>query len=772
MTTLRLPVLLLLITLSVTAVGSAQEVAIDDGDATQLSLDRIFTDEEFKTARAPSLRWLDDGSHYTTLEESAAFPERFDIVRHNAGDGSNSVLVPAGRLIPEGKADPLEVEDYHWSDDGERLLIFTNTRKVWRRNTRGDYWVLNLESGDLKQLGGDAPEATLMFAKFSPDGGRVGYVSERNIYVQSLADDAITQLTETESEAIINGTSDWVYEEELSLRDGFRWSPDGERIAYWQFDTSGTDTFYMLNNTDELYPKLTAFNYPKAGSVNSAVRVGVVSAAGGETTWFKEDDDPRNHYPARMQWAASSDEVVVQHLNRLQNKLDVLVGDANTGKFRTLLVEEDDAWVDAVSTWAWLEDGSYFLWSSERDGWRHIYRVARDGGALELITPGDFDVVSIERVDSDGGWLYFTAAPDNPLERALLRARLDASGVVERLTPESQQGTHSYQVSLNGSWALHTHSSFGLPPTIDFVSLPDHTSHRVLVDNAEVGGKLDAIERGEHRFFRVAGADGTQLDGWEIRPPDFDPSQKYPLLFYVYGEPWGQTVADRWGGNGYLWHLMLSQQGYIVISIDNRGTAAPRGHDWRKVIYENVGPIASADQAAAARQILDWGYVDPERVGIWGWSGGGSMTLNMLFRHPDIYKTGVSVAAVPDQRYYDTIYQERYSGHPETSPESYKQGSPITFADQLQGNLLIVHGTGDDNVHYQGAEALINKLIAGGKKFSMMAYPNRTHGISEGDGTTRHLYGLMTDYLNEHSPPNAKAEVEVGGIGPQVEPIE
>ena len=753
MKTQRRFVLLTLLVLSLAPAMYAQAVAVEETADPVLTLDRIFTDEEFETGRAPGLRWLDDGSHYTTLEESSAFPERYDIVRHNAGDGTSSVLVAAERLIPKGKADPLEVEEYHWSEDGERMLIFTNTRRVWRRNTRGDYWVLELESGDLQQLGGEAPEASLMFAKFSPDGDRVGYVSERNIYVQGLDDYAITQLTETPSDDIINGTSDWVYEEEFGLRDGFRWSPDGQRIAYWQFDTSGTDTFHMLNNTDELYPKLISFQYPKAGSVNSAVQVGVVSASGGPTTWFEEDDDPRNHYPARMEWAANSDEIVVQHLNRLQNTLDVFIGDANTGTFRTLLVEQDDAWVDAVSNWAWLEDGSYFLWSSERDGWKHIYRVARDGGALELITPGDFDVTSIDRVDSEGGWLYYTAAPDNPLERSLMRARLDASGVVERLTPRDQKGTHRYNVSPNGSWALHTHSRFGQPPTIDFVSLPGHASKRVMVDNAGMRETLEALDLGQHRFFRVAMEDGLELDGWEIRPPGFDPSRKYPLLFYVYGEPAGQTVSDRWGGNGYLWHQMLSQQGYVVISIDNRGTAAPRGRPWRKSIYENVGPIASEDQAAAARQILDWGYVDPERVAIWGWSGGGSMTLNMLFRHPEIYKTGISVAPVPNQRFYDTIYQERYSGHPAQSPESYEQGSPITFAENLEGNLLLIHGTGDDNVHYQGTEQLINKLIEHGKKFSMMAYPNRSHGIREGEGTTRHLRGLMTDFLHQHTPP-------------------
>jgi dipeptidyl-peptidase-4 len=723
-------------------------------DDSLLTLDRILVDEEFETEDPPSLRWLEDGSHYTTLEESEAYPDSREIVRHNAPDGRSKVLVPAARLVPAGRSAPLEIDDYQWSDDGKRLLVFTNTQRVWRRNTRGDYWVLDLASGDLIQLGGDAEESTLMFAKFSPDGGRVAYVREHDIYVENLDDGTITRLTSDASETIINGTSDWVHEEEFDIRDGFRWSPDGERIAYWQFDTSGTETFYMLDNTAELYPRLTAFQYPKAGSTNSATRIGVVAAAGGETVWFKDHDDPREHYLARLEWTPREGELVVQHFNRPQNTLSVLLGDATTGRFRTLMVESNDSWVDPVDDWPWLENGRYFLWTSERDGWRHVYRVSRDDGTLELLTPGDFDVTSIATVDEAGGWLYYTAAPDNPLERQLLRARLDASGTVERLTPAAQPGTHDYEVSPGGAWALHTHSRFGEPPTIDFVRLPAHSVERVLVDNETVRERLAALRTGEHGFFRVALENGVELDGWEMRPPGFDPGEQYPLLFFVYGEPWGQTVADRWGGTRYLWHLMLTQRGYVVMSIDNRGTAAPRGRDWRKGIYEKIGITASADQAEAARRILDRGYVDSERVAIWGWSGGGSMTLNMLFRHPEIYKTGISVASVPDQRYYDTIYQERYQGHPETSPEAYEQGSPITFADQLEGNLLIIHGTGDDNVHYQGAEALINKLIEGGKTFSMMAYPNRSHSIKEGEGTTRHLYGLMTDYLLEHAPPN------------------
>jgi dipeptidyl-peptidase-4 len=330
---------------------------------------------------------------------------------------------------------------------------------------------------------------------------------------------------------------------------------------------------------------------------------------------------------------------------------------------------------------------------------------------------------------------------------------MDGSGQRERLTPEDAPGTHAYQVAPGGGWAIHTYSTFTTPPVIDLVELPDHRSARTFVDNEALRARVAALNRGEAEFIRVAVDDGVELDGFRMLPPDFDPAQQYPVLFYVYGEPAGQTVLDQWGGTQYLWHLMLTQQGYIVMSFDNRGTPAPRGRAWRKVVYGSVGVLASRDQAQVARAVAAWPYVDAARLGIWGWSGGGSMTLNAMFRYPDLYRTGMSVAPVPDQRYYDTIYQERYMGTPQGNPGGYREGSPITFAEQLEGNLLIVHGTGDDNVHYQGTEALINKLVAHNKDFTMMSYPNRTHGIYEGRGTTRHLYGLLTRYLNDNLPP-------------------
>lgn len=724
-------------------------------DQSILTLDRLFSSADFRGERFGPARWLADGSGYTTLERSED-DAGSDIIRYETASGKREVLVSADLLIPKGEERPLRIENYSWSPNGTFLLIFTNSQRVWRQNTRGDYWILNMKSHELRQLGGDAPESSLMFAKFSPDNKKVCYVIHNNVYVEDVASGARKQLTSDGSTTIINGTFDWVYEEELGLRDGMRWSPDSRHIAYWQLDASGVRDFLLINNTDSLYSFVIPVQYPKTGTTNSAGKVGIVSTEGGATTWMKLEGDPRNNYIARMDWADSPDEILIQYLNRKQNTLQVMLGNAATGSVKTIFTDRDDAWIDIGNDLQWMEDGKRFTWVSERDGWRHAYLASRSGSALSLVTAGDYDVISVEHIDGKGGWLYFMASPENPTQSYLYRTRLNGTGKAERLTPSDQPGMHSYTISPDGQWAFHSYSSFGVPPITDLVRLPAHTRVRMLAGNEELRSKVEALKKGPSEFFRVDIGEGVKLDGWMIKPPDFNPAKRYPVLFHVYGEPAGQTVLDRWAGTGYLWHLMLAQKGYVIISVDNRGTPAPRGRAWRKSVYHQIGILASKDQAAAARVIQKWPFVDPTRIGIWGWSGGGSMTLNMLFRYPEIYQTGVSVAPVANQRYYDTIYQERYMGTPEENPEGYKNGSPITFAEGLRGNLLLIHGTGDDNVHYQNSQALVNRMIELNKKFTMMAYPNRSHGIFEGRNTRRHLYGLMTEYLTDHLPSGAR----------------
>ncbi len=725
-------------------------------DRSMLTLERIYETDEFNPKFFSQSKWLKDGTGYATLEPSASSAGGRDIVKYNAEKGTRDILLSSDKLIPEGGTKALSIYNYAWSPDDKRLLIFTNTKKVWRYNTRGDYWTLDLATGKLRKLGGDAKPSTLMFAKFSPDGSKVAYVRENNLYSEDVVTGKITQLTFDGSNTVINGTFDWVYEEEFDCRDGFRWSPDSKSLAYWQLDAEGIGIFYMINNTDSVYSKIIPVQYPKAGEKNSACRVGIVSADGGATVWMKMEGDSRtDYYIPRMEWAGTSDALVMRHINRLQNTVQLMIGNAKTGATQTILTDKDNAWVDIDDEFKVLDAGKGFLLISERDGWRHVYRVSRDGKNLTLLTPGNFDVVNVLLADEKDHWLYYIASPDNPAQRFLFRMKMDGKGKAEKLTT-AKSGWHSYDISPNAKYAIHTFSTADEPATIELVSLPKHKTLRVLQDNAEMKKNLAELKRRPTEFFRVPNSSGLPLDGWIIKPFDFDSTKKYPLLMFVYGEPAGQTVMDKWGYDDYLWHQMLAQQGYIVASIDNRGTPAPRGREWRKCIYRNLGYTGPIDQADAVREIRKWNFIDSNRIGIWGWSGGGASTLQAMFRYPELYQVGMCVSPVTDQHNYDNIYTERYMGLPKDNKDDYIRTSPIIYAQNLRGHLLLVHGTGDDNVHYQNTEMLINELVKAGRPFDMMAYPNRTHAISEGEGTTMHLRSLLTRYLNTHLPAGPK----------------
>ncbi|HKE57778.1 MAG TPA: DPP IV N-terminal domain-containing protein, partial [Pyrinomonadaceae bacterium] len=523
---LTIPVLLLLFV----------PVLAQQADPSLLTLDSIFT---YRAKSLGPVQWEDNGSGYLALEASKIKPNSMDLVRYDALSGERTVKVSAEKLVPTGAAEPLSIEEFSLTADGQRVLIFTNSARVWRSNTRGDYWVLDLKTNALRKLGGpDAKPSTLMFAKFSPDGERVGYVRENNIYVEQLfGDGKITKLTSDGTRNLVNGTFDWVYEEELFCRDGFRWSPDSQQIAYWQLNSEGVQEFKLINDTAGLYPVITSFPYPKAGETNSAARVGVVSANGGQTTWFDVPGDPRNNYLARMEWAANSDEVIIQQLNRLQNTNVVMLGDVHTGKVRPILTEKDETWVDVA--WGdidwdktglargdveWLDNGKRFLWASERDGWRHIYSVSRDGREVKPITPGNYDVISVERVDAKNGWVYFIASPENATQRYLYRVRTDGTGKEERLSPATP-GTHGYNISPRGDVALHTFSTFNTVTVTDVVRLPDHKTVRTLIDNHEVQDRIAKLKQTPTEFFRVDIGDSVKLDGWMIKPPDFDPQK-------------------------------------------------------------------------------------------------------------------------------------------------------------------------------------------------------------------------------------------------------
>lgn len=720
-------------------------------DPAILTLKRIYDSDDFNEDGF-SGQWLENGSGYTTFEsaEGKGASGGRDLVLHDPATDAKTILVRASDLVPPGRSSPLSVSGHTWSKDMSKLLIFTNTKRVWRSNTRGDYWVLDRSSHELRRLGADAPASSLMFAKFSPSGEQVAYVRDNNLYLEQLSSRQVVPLTTNGSATIINGTFDWVYEEELFLRDGFRWSPDGSRIALWEFDTAGVRNYPLVNNTDALYPEVQWIQYPKAGEMNAAGWIGVIDVNTGARRRLDVPGDPRQHYLHYLEWDDDSQGLLVQQFNRLQSTNHLFLADATTGRITSLLTERDDAWVDQQRD-LHLEPGrKRLIWLSERDGWRHAYAVRKEDGKTTRITHGDYDVMAVAHWDDEKGTLYFMASPDNPTQRYLYKARLGKTKV-ERVTPSDQAGSHQYKISPDGLWAVHSWSAFDEPERTELISLPDHKQVRVLAENDKLKKRFAELKKGRIELQRVRIAPGVELDSWQLLPPDLDPAKKYPLLIYVYGEPAGQTVQDEWGGKSLLWHLMLTQHGYVVMSFDNRGTPAPRGRDWRKYVHRKVGILAPEDQAAAVKKVLeDNPFLDPDRVGVWGWSGGGSMTLNAILKYPDLYKTGIAVASVPNQRYYDTIYQERYMGLPKDNVDGYYNGSSVNFAHQLKGHLLLIHGTGDDNVHYQGAEALVNELIRNQKQFHMMAYPNRTHGISERPGTTMHLHQLMTDFLHDH----------------------
>ena len=697
------------------------------------------------------INWTADGNSYLKIKDGS-------IVKTDARSNNETVLIKKEQLTPQGSVKPLSFRQFNFSADNRKLLIYTNTAKVWRYNTRGDYWVLDIPSNTLTQIGSGRPSQSLMFAKISPDSKMVAYVSEHNIYAEDLASHKITQLTKDGTRKFINGTFDWVYEEEFGCRDGFRWSPDSRMVAFWQVDATGIRDYYMLNTTDSVYSKVIPVEYPKVGEPPSPVRIGVINLANSNIQWMSIPGDPQQHYLPRMEWAGNSSELVVQQLNRKQNESILYNCDVNSGKAKEIYKENDQAWIDIKSRWNeddptgwdWLSGNKDFIWVSEKDGWRHVYRVSRDGKKQTLLTKGNYDIDNIKCIDEAGNHLYFMASPSNATQLYLYRTSLDGKGNAELVSPKGMVGTHDYNISPNAKFAQHSFSNFETFPAREWITLPDH---KPLDESKSIAKNLKHDSQHHIEYFTITTEDNVTVDGWLSKPANFDSTKKYPVVFFVYTEPAGSTVGNSYGNHqNFLFDGDMSEEGYFQVSLDNRGTPSLKGSAWRRSIYRKIGIINIHDQAMAAKKFLEKPYYDKERVAVWGWSGGGSATLNLMFQHPEIYKTGIAIAAVANQLFYDNIYQERYMGLPQENMDDFVKGSPIYYAKNLQGNLLYIHGTGDDNVHYSNAEALLNELIKYNKQFQFMPYPNRTHGIFEGEGTRKHLSTLYTAYLRRNCP--------------------
>jgi dipeptidyl-peptidase-4 len=728
-------------------------------DASLLTIDRVFNSNEFSQERAPKIRWVDEGEGYITQERSLEIEGGKDLVRYNTQEQRSRLFLSAKKLIPEGAEKPLRISDFVISLDQSKVLIFTNTKRVWRSNTKGDYYFFNKNNGTLRQLGQKFGKSALMFAKFSPDALSVAYIHGFNLYVENLESGVITQLTKDGTDDIINGTFDWVYEEEFGCRDGFRWNEAGSHIAFWQLDASDIKDFLMINNTDDVYSKTIPVQYPKVGEKPSSAKVGIITVQNQKTKWIELPNGGREHYIPRMQWVDAST-LLIQQLNRKQNILNIYTYNVQTGKLKKIYTEESRTWVDisypdaTANGWdmadlTLVDENKAFLRMVETEDYRRVFKIYIKTGNKRLITRNKFDVASVYGQNRKTGKLYFSASPFTTTHRYMYEVDLSGKRKAKQITPANWSGMNFYNVSPNGRYAVHSHQNHKKTTSVRLITLPDHQEIISFVKNDDYIAAVNELKMPETEFFRVKTVDGIEIEGKMLKPYNFDKNKKYPVLFYVYGEPWGAVANDTWNS---LWNVMLTQKGYIVIAMDNRGTPCLKGTAWRKSIYRKIGIVNSRDQAMAAKEILKKPYLDNERVAVWGWSGGGSMTLNLMFRYPEIYKTGMAVAAVANQLYYDNAYQERYMGIPEETKQDFIDGSPLSQAKNLKGNLLVIHGTADDNVHYQNAETLINELIKENKQFDLMIYPNRSHGIYEGKNTTRHLYTLLTNYLLEHVP--------------------
>ena len=679
-------------------------------------------------------RWMKDDRFYSVLEEGAIV--KYGIEKRLPVE----TLVDIKALkLPKGISAE-KVSGYEFSEDENLVLIQVNSEPIYRRSSKETCLVYNRTSKQLNLL----EEGKLVSnASFSPDGSKVAYVFENNLYAFDLATGQRMVLTADGAfNQVINGAADWVYEEELEFARAFAWAPDGKRIAYYRFDESQVPEFSM-DMYGDLYPQGYKFKYPKAGEKNSVVTIHVYDLDARKVTTV-ETGPETDQYIARLTWADAAT-VAMLRLNRLQNQCDLLFADATTGASRVILSEKSDTYVEVSDNkWHFLTTSTDFLWRSEQDGFYHIYRYNREGKMVKALTKGDFEVMDVLGVDEKNDKLFFLSTEDSPLQRQVYSVTLDGKKKT-RLTPEA--GTHSASFSAAFTYFVDSYSTIHTPAR---TVLRDAAGQVVaeLESNATLITKLKGLKISKPEFFTFQTEEKVTLNGWMIKPADFDPAKKYPVLMHVYGGPGSQTVQDDYDPFNYIWHQMLAQEGCIVVSVDNRGTGA-RGRDFRTATYANLGHLETLDQISAAKYLQTLAYVDGQRIGIWGWSYGGYMTSLCMTKGKGIFKAGIAVAPVTNWRFYDTIYTERYLKTPQENEDGYDKNSPINFAKDLKGKYLLVHGTADDNVHVQNSYEMVEALVQANKQFDMFFYPNKNHGIY-GGYTRYHLYRKMTDFLKEN----------------------
>ena len=700
---------------------------------TMETLRAIYEGNEF-SSKSVNAKWLPDGSGFVVQENETGERNKV-LVSYDAASGQRMVLLNPNNLpLPNLDKENFSIQNYQFSNDEKNILLQLNSQNKESKNS--GYWMLDLKSGKIKKVIAGSNNS------ISPDCQKILFTKEGNLQVYNLKNNSTKALTnDAVSNAVSNGQA--------------LWSPDGEKIAFVQSNESAVKLRSSLILGDPSYPEVRETRFARVGGVIAKLRVGVIDIAGKETRWVSLPMPSEGFYLGEISWAGNSEKLLIEYLNRFRTVREFFVSDVNNGTVTSIYKESDPDWVVASYNknggLEWLRDHKAFLVLSEKDGWRHAFISSTEKKDEKLLTPGNFDIIDRLKLDEANGWFYYNASPDNGTQKYLYRIKLDGKGKAERVSPKDQPGTHDYNFSPNGKWAIHTYSNANTTPVTELVSFPENKVVRVLEDNRKLKEKMAAVRPKE--FFKVNIGNGVVMDGWMIKPKDFDSSRKYPVFIYVYGEPHGQTVLDAWNHSYADYHRAIADLGYIVVSMDNRGTPCPKGAAWRRAVSGSLGPLSTEEQAAGITELgHQHSYIDLSRVGIWGWSGGGSNTLNAMFRKPELYKVGIAVSSKSQPWLYNAWFQEIYMKTREVNPEGYRLSAPINFAEGLQGDLLILHGTGETNTDIQITEGLVDRLIELGKPFDYMAYPNRDHGLSEGKGTVLHVRTLIIRYLLQHLP--------------------
>lgn len=706
----------------------------------EIEFNHLF-DKTFQQESVRSPNWMKSGAFFTTLVNNEE-EETTELRKYDIRDKSYEVLVTEELLTNINSGEEIKIGNYSFSGDESQLLIQTDIEGVWRRSRLAVYYVYNLASKQLDKVNQD--DVKIGNAEFSPDGSKVAYTKENNLYIFDIDNYSTKQITfDGDKNKIINGSTDWVYEEEFSFAKAWFWSPYGNSIAYYRFDESRVKEF-SFPTYGGLYPELVTYKYPKAGEQNAVVTIGVYNLETGETKWMNIGDTD-DQYIVRINWTNKNDKLAIRRMNRLQNKQDLMIADVENGSTKIIKTEVSDTWIDENDDLTFLGDNEEFIYVSEESGYNHIYLYNFDGKRARQITKGDWNVTRVNGIDEEREVIYFTASKESPLERHLYRVNFNGKSL-KKLTEES--GSHAVNMNGDFTYYLDYFSSDSSPLKVTLHNRKGEEV-RVLEDNADLQNRMKEYNLPEKEFFTVDLHDTLSLNAWMIKPPNFDSNKKYPVLMYVYGGPGSQTVMNRFEtGQRPMWHNYLASRGYIIVSVDNRGTGA-RSAEFKKIIYKNLGKYEVADQIAAAEKISKFKYIDADRIGIWGWSYGGYMSSLALARGNDVFDLAIAVAPVTSWRYYDTIYTERYMQTPQLNPEGYNEGAPLNHAEKIKGDYLLVHGTADDNVHFQNAVEMAAALQNNGIAFESMYYPDKAHGIG-GGATRKHLYEMLSSFIFEN----------------------